>query len=315
MKAKMTFLSVLVVSLFFGGVAQAKHPGGKNQHHNRHHNGHGHEALMVNLGASTTYGYTFDSSLLGLPFGYLLADNHHIPALAEYLKSYFGVHEVVDYNLSYPGKTSAEVLDEQLPEALGLVPHCPQRDIVFTVEGGGNDLRHFQVANWAACTSADPMDQYTCIVNLTLTLDAIEDNLVAIVTSLQEAAPEAIVILQTQYNSLYGTLPNGAACADAGMLMLADMAFEGNPAYGHPVKGLNVRIRELAADLGVNVGDIAGYLYTAPGDLYMNPAFFGGDCTHLSGTRDGIEAIGMPADTLGLGYQTLLATFIYALPL
>ena len=304
MKAKITFLSVFVVSLFFGGFAHAKKPGKV----------HGHDALMVSLGASTTYGYTFDSSLLGLPFGYLLADNHHIPALAEYLKTYFGVRDVIDYNLSYPGKTSAEVLDEQVPEALALIPHRRLHHVVFTVEGGGNDLRHFQVANWAACTSAAPMDQYTCIVNLNATLDAIEDNLVAVVSSLQEAAPDAIVILQTQYNSLYGTLPNGAACADAGMRMLADLAFEGNPALGHPVKGLNVRIRELAAELGASVGDLAGYLYTAPGDLYLNPAFFGGDCTHLSGARDGIDAIGMPADTLGLGYQALLGAFIHALP-
>ena len=301
---KKAFLfAALLVSFFSASVGWAHKPGKV----------HGHDALMVNLGASTTYGYTFDSSLLGLPFGYYLTKNHHIPLFAQFLKFYFGVKDVIVHNFAIPGKTSAEVLSEQVPQALAVLLPNRLHKVVFTVEGGGNDLRHFQVANMAYCTSADPMDQYMCLVNLNAALDEIEDNLWAIVSTLQEAAPDAVIILQTQYNSLYDVLPNGQPCADAGMLMLADLAFEGNPAYGHPVKGMNVRIREIAAELGVKVGDIAGFLYTAPGELYKNPDFFGGDCTHLAGRWDGIPAIGLPGDGIGLGYSALLASFIYAM--
>lgn len=300
---KVFFSVVLLVSFFSASIGWAHKPGKV----------HGHDALMVNLGASTTYGYTFDSSLLGMPFGYYLAENHHIPLFAQFLKFYFGVRDVIVHNLAIPGKTSAEVLSEQVPQALDILPPSRLHKVVFTVEGGGNDLRHFQVANWGYCTSPEPMDQYMCLVNLNAALDEIEDNIWAIVSTLQEAAPEAIIIIQTQYNSLYDVLPNGQPCADAGMLMLADLAFEGNPAYGHPVKGMNVRIREIAAELGVKVADIAGFLYTAPGELYKNPDFFGGDCTHLAGRWDGIPAIGMPGDDIGLGYSALLGSFIYAL--
>jgi len=286
--------------------------------HNGHQYGHdknkvhGHDALMVSMGASTSEGYTFDSSLLGLPFGHFYAENHHIPLLAEYLKTFFGVHDVILHNYAVAGKTSDEVLAEQLPQALAVIPN-QNRDMVFTVEGGGNDLRHFLSSFMAECSSSDPMDQYVCLINLNATLDSIEGNLYEIVSQILAAAPEAEVIMQTQYNSFYGTLPNGQACADASTLMLADMALEGNPEYGHPLKGLNVRIREIAAELGVKVGDIAGYLYTSPGELYKNPAFFGGDCTHLSGVWDGIPAAGIPANELGLGYQAILGSFIYAL--
>ncbi|MBN2725121.1 MAG: SGNH/GDSL hydrolase family protein [Deltaproteobacteria bacterium] len=285
-------------------------------HHNRHAHKkmHGHDALMINLGASTTYGYTFDSSLLGLPFEYFLASNHHIPAFGEYLKGYFGVQDVVSYNFAVPGKTSEEVLNEQLPQAMDVLPPRHIHNAVFTVEGGGNDLRHFQVEYMDQCTSSDPYDQYVCIVNLNVALDQIEDNLYQIVSEIKAAVPEAVVIMQTQYNSLYDRLPNGMACANDTMIGIADLAFEGNPEAGHPIKGLNVRIREIAAELGVQVGDIAGYLYTAPGDLYMNPDFFGGDCTHLSGTWDGIPAAGIPGDEVGLGYQAILGSFVYALP-
>ena len=309
MKAKLTIISMFIAVLGFSGAVQAGH-----KHGHKANKVHGHDALMVSIGASTSFGYTFDSSLLGLPFGYYLAENHHLPLFAEYLKSYFGVQDVINYNFSYPGKTSDEVLAEQVPQLLEVIPRNTLHKVVFTVEGGGNDLRHFQVANADICSSADPMDQYMCVVNLNETLDQVEDNLWHIITTLQDAVPEAIIIVQTQYNSLYDILPNGADCVDETMLGVADLALEGNPAYGHPVAGLNTRIRELAADLGVAVGDISGYLYTAPGNLYQNPDFFGGDCTHLSGVWDGLTQYGIPGDDTGLGYQAILGSFIAALP-
>lgn len=309
MKVKLIIISLFVAVLGLGGVAQAE--GGYGYDKNKVH---GHDALLVSIGASTTVGYTFDSSLLDLSLGSFLAENHHIPLFAQYLISYFGVHDVIEYNFAVPGKTSEEVLNEQVPQVLKILPENRLHKVVFTIEGGGNDLRHFQVDYIEECTSSEPADQNTCLVNLNSVLDEIESNLWEITAQLKDASPDAIIILQTQFNSLYGVLPNGDACADDVLLQVADLAFEGNTDYGHPINGLNVRIREIAADLDVSVGDVAGYLYTAPGNLYQNPAFFGGDCTHLAGTWDGIPTYGIAGDEYGMGYEAILGSFIHALP-
>ncbi|MBW2736232.1 MAG: SGNH/GDSL hydrolase family protein [Deltaproteobacteria bacterium] len=282
------------------------------QNHARKGNVNTREVLLMSLGASTSAGYTFDPTLLGIEAPPVYANNHHIDPLAALVAGETG-SEVDVYNLAVPGSTTTDVLNEQLPSALEEIGRY-RRGAVVTVEGGGNDLRAFQVAYIEYCLNPDPAAQYVCGTQLTATLTQVENNLRTIIAALQDAAPDATIILQTQYNSFYGVLPNGAPCVDPPLLAIADAALEGNPEdNGAPFLGLNPRIRTIAAEYGVKVADISGMLRIMPGEQYKDPSYFSNDCTHLAGTRGSVAYLGMPADEVGAGYKLLLDTFAFAL--
>ncbi|RMH39192.1 MAG: SGNH/GDSL hydrolase family protein, partial [Deltaproteobacteria bacterium] len=268
------------------------------------------ELLLVSLGASISFGYTLDPGLLGLPNEPILADNHHIPRLADLLEDVFGI-EVDEYNLSVPGATSGEIAADQLPDALEEIARY-EHGAVITVEAGGNDLRAFQAQYLPYCTSTDPADLGVCFYQLNVTLTGVEDNLRTILGSLREVAPDAPILVQTQYNPLYGQLPDGTPCAPASLAAFADAVLEGDPATnGAPVLGMNPRIRQIAAEYGAEVADVAGLLYTT--GQYDNPIYYSSDCTHPAGTRDAVAYLGLPEDEVGAGFEAHFGAFAFAL--
>ncbi len=314
------FLAVVLVSVLgctgdIGGVSQpteTEEPslychGGWHGHHHHHYNFH--DVLVVNLGASISSGYTLDPTLLGVDADPIIAGNDHIPRF-EALVGQALATTTASYNLSIPGATSTEIAAEELPDALSEMRRYVKGSVI-TIESGGNDLRAFQQDYLAQCMSPEPADQYACVVALTTTLDTMDANLRTMLGELREAAPDAPIIVQTQYNPLYGELPGGVPCADDATRAFADAVFEGDPATnGAPVLGMNPRIRAIAAEYGAAVADIAGYLYQS--GEFTNPMYYGADCTHPAGTRDAVEYLGLPADTVGAGFEAHYDAFAYA---
>lgn len=271
---------------------------------------------LVALGASTTAGYTFDPSLLGLPGDPVYAENPPIP-FVELVLELFRRTEVDTVNLAVPGSTSSQILADQLPSAVAAL--SSGGPAVITVEAGGNDLRAFQVEYGPYCTSSSPdYDLNRCGYGLATTLTTIANNLSTILGTLRAVAPDATIIVSTQYNSLAGNTAYGTPCADPETLQLANLALEGDgSAASMGITGLNPIIRAIAANPAIDatVADIAGA--TASGD----PRYFSGDCTHLTGRRDAIDieagaySVHLDPDYWGLGYTTLGATYFGVLVL
>lgn|GEM_PF-3465841 len=269
------------------------------------------ELTLVSLGASTSFGVTFDPGLLGAPDDAVIADNAHIPRLVRVAARAYDVdrEDVVALNLSVPGATSGQVRRDQLPAALEAIRNAEGR-VVVTIEGGGNDLRQFQVESIDLCLDPSPASQQQCVQKLGATLFQINSNLAVIADEILRVAPRARLIFQTQYNSTYDVLPNGAPCASPELQQIADFAFEANQANGDPIQGLNTLIRQLAQSRGAGVADIAGYLYSS--GHVTNPDFYGGDCTHLQGERPALPAFGLAADRSGIGYEALFRSYAAA---
>ncbi len=313
-------LMVVVATAMFGCVADDSTDG---QYNVKGPQLNENEMLVVNLGASITNGYTFDPTLLGIPLDPVWADNAWAPRFTATIGQAMGT-EVDSYDLSVPGATSTEILNQQLPDALEEIPRYA-RGAVITIEAGGNDLRAF-VADDAVMEACMLGNYPVCFGTLEATLTTIDANLRSMLAQLREVAPYAPIIVMTQYDPMWGTAPTGQNCAVAKvgeaaapqLLQLAEAAFEGIPGpngNGSPVLGMNWRIRAAAADYGAAVADISGYLHGADGTSteFMNPIYYSADCTHPSGTRAALPYVGLPADTIGAGEEALYNVFAYAL--
>lgn len=100
-------------------------------------------------------------------------------------------------NLAVAGKTTREVIDEQLPQAAGSVR---DRAVgLITISAGGNDLAAL-IPN-ASCVE-DPLPQ-SC--PLEATLGEVATRLDAILSSLRSAYPDAAIVLLAYPNFFSGT--------------------------------------------------------------------------------------------------------------
>ncbi len=271
------------------------------------------KVVGVAIGASTTAGYTWIVGALNVPGQPFFAQNAHIAALEAAAESAIGCDLAVT-NLAVGGKRSDEILDEQLPTALSLIKGNG-KNALLSIEAGGNDLLQFLYGADAQdlCLSSEPADQAECATRVEATLDAVEANVRVMLEQTRAAKPKTNIIIQTQFNSLYGTRFDGQPCADAATRALGDAALEGNPSSppGYPLnEGLNDRLRRLAAEFGADVNDIAGYLYSSGN--FSDSSYFSSDCTHLSGVWEGIPGL-TPGDSVGKGYETIFDTFVYGL--
>lgn len=273
-----------------------------------------HDILIVTLGASISAGYTFDASLVGVEgVEPVYSQNHHIPRLEGLLEDVTGLRAKLK-SYAVPGATSGEILADQVPRAIEVISAYLASDnppqVIITVEAGGNDLRDFQAEYvfTGICSQPDPTP---CLQGLGATLQEMGNNVGTILGTLRGYFPDAKIVIQTQYNPLYGNNPLGEPCAPPEIIQLADVAFENNPALeGHLpyFPGMNPIIRDLAATFGADVADVGGYLY-----MQGNPAAaFGADCTHPAGVQDGIPGLLAP-DAVGLGAEVHFAVFANAL--
>ena len=166
-------------------------------------------------------------------------------------------------NLAVPGAETKDVDQDQLAAAVAAASaHSP---VVVSLGGGGNDLRHFIVSPAAhACLKVQ-----SCLARLNALLNEAEQRVDLALKKLREAAPNATILVRTQYNPLRGT-----GCAAPDLVALGDASLEAPPSSAIKGGGLNWRLRAAAARQGAKVIE-----------LFLPFAFFRdlalvGDCIH-----------------------------------
>ncbi|MGH8646374.1 MAG: SGNH/GDSL hydrolase family protein [Gammaproteobacteria bacterium] len=178
-----------------------------------------------------------------------------------YLEAVFG--SAVDFhNLSEPGAETKDIQIEQLHEALVEVQNHRPHGVVITWGGGGDDLLHF-IQSPAAVTC---LHVQSCLARINALLNEAEQHVDVTLKRLRALAPDGTILVRTQYNPLlkFGCDPNNQA-------LLATAALEGT---APPLRGLNPRLRDLAAKYDANVVDIFGPFFVLP-DLLIDA-----DCIH-----------------------------------
>jgi lysophospholipase L1-like esterase len=181
-----------------------------------------------------------------------------------YLESVFSTTIDLD-NLAVPGAETKDIDQDQLAAAVSDARAHAADGVVVTIGGGGNDLRHFIVSPSAhACLQVQ-----SCLDRINALLDEVEQRMDLALKELRRAAPQATILVRTQYNALRGT-----GCAPPDLVALADAALEAPPGSVIRDGGLNWRLRAVAAKNGAKVIEI-----------FLPFAFFGdavlaGDCIH-----------------------------------
>jgi len=170
---------------------------------------------------------------------------------------------VVLVNLAVPGAETKDINQDQLAVAVAqAAAHAP---VVVTLGGGGNDLRDFIVSPAAhACLHVK-----SCLARINALLNEVEQRIDLALKQLRVAAPQATILVRTQYNALRGT-----GCAPPDLVALGDAALEAPPGSVIAGGGLNWRLRAAAARQGAKLIEI-----------FFPFAFFGdavlvGDCIH-----------------------------------
>lgn len=166
-------------------------------------------------------------------------------------------------NLAVPGAETKDVDQDQLAAAVAAASaHSP---VVVSLGGGGNDLRHFIVSPAAhACLQVQ-----SCLARINALLNEAEQRVDLALKKLREAAPNATILVRTQYNPLRGT-----GCAAPDLVALGDASLEALPGSVIMGGGLNWRLRAAAARQGAKVIELF-FLFASFGDSALV-----GDCIH-----------------------------------
>lgn len=204
------------------------------------------------LGASYAFGFGASDP----------ATKGYVPLFRDFLESKDGLNkkgtDLLLNNLSFPGRTSSQINDEQLPVALlelqdRNTDKNKKNDVVVVTAssgGGGNDLLQFFFASpeGEPCRLGDLIPCFEAVADV---LDTFEDNFEVTLESLREAAgPDTTIITQTFPNSFRRT-----GCAPPELVALFDGVLEGIP--GTPIEdGLNDITRSVAAAHDVKVAEI-----------------------------------------------------------
>jgi lysophospholipase L1-like esterase len=188
----------------------------------------------------------------------------YVVPFQSFLEAVFGTTVELN-NLSEPGAETKDIMLEQLPEALLEARSHRPYGVVVSLGGGGNDLRHFIVSPEAATCRRI----LSCLARLNALLNEAEQRLDLTLKALRaEAGPSVTILVRTQYNALKRT-----GCAPEDQVNLANAALEGAPGT-LLARGLNPRLRDLAAKYGARVVDTFGPFFVLPDTLISE------DCIH-----------------------------------
>lgn len=243
--ARIAMVSVLLFALAGPAVAQAPTP------------------VYAAVGDSIEFG--LGDEVPGDGFGY-------VPLVQAFLSSFFG-QAVATQNFGTPFATSRDVLLAQVPGALAAASgHAP---VIVSWGAGGNDLGLVATGpQAAACRQSQ-----SCLGRFAGLLNQVEATMARTLAVLRGTlGPEAVILMRTQYNSL---LRSG--CAAPEVAALGNATLEGVPGTVL-ARGLNDRIRDVAAAYGAQVVDIFLTFAAVPDVLVAS------DCIHPS--EAGYQAIG-----------------------
>lgn len=237
-------------------------------------------------GVWPVFGHEFDAGHVVLGdsieagFGASSEDHEYVNLFHDDVEAFFGAPADL-HNLAEPGATLRDIRHDQLASAVAEIEdHGP---VVVSLGGGGNDLRTF-IASPEAVTCT--VGQITCLNRLDALLNELEAALDVLLKKVRSAlGPEGTIIVRTQYNPL-----RRAGCdPDGSLALLADIVLEGQvPPF--LIRGLNDRIRALAAKYRARVADIyVPFLWEAD-------ALIDADCIHP--TDDGHAVIRTAFETV-----------------
>lgn len=209
----------------------------------------------VAIGASYEFGNGDDISEDG--FGY-------VPIVSNFLITFYG-QPVETSNFGVPGATSREILmqvSDAIAAAQGAAP------VVVSWAGGANDLS--DVASTAQMATCGQMQ--SCLGRVAAALNLVEVWITDTIAQLRlSLGPDAIILMMTHPNT---GLRTGCATVEEAAIFTA--ALEGVPGTVLS-RGLNNRIRDIAATYGAEVVDIF-----LPFALYPD-TYVAADCAHPNG--------------------------------
>lgn len=234
---------------------------------------HGASGTAVAHETGQAYVVLGDSIEFGIGAG--SPENAWVPGFHDYLEStFFGTPEApvqADlHNHSVPGATVGEIMRDQLAAAIADIrSHDP---VVVSWGGGGNDLLNF-IGSPQAVTCL--MGNAGCLTRLNALLNEIERVLDVTVRGLRAVGPNYTVLLRTQYNPLLRTSCGGPTDSQA---QLASLVLEGGAPF--LVRGLNDRIRDVAARYGAKVIEIYMPFALNADDLVADDCIHPNDAGH-----------------------------------
>ncbi len=213
-------------------------------------------------------GYIVLGDSIEVGVGASLPGNAYVEQFSQFLKTDL-------HNLAASAATARDITQTQLaPAKAELVSHTPR---VASWGGGGNDLLNFILSPQSrTCSKGNP----SCLARVNALLNEIEQTVDRTLREVRQAAgPSAPIYVRTQYNPLQSSCasaPPFLAGPNSPLAALADIALEATPAHGLTLlqRGLNTRLRELAAKYGARVIDTYLPFRLAP------DALIGDDCVH-----------------------------------
>jgi hypothetical protein len=170
-------------------------------------------------------------------------------------------------NYSVFGATMGEIRRDQLAPALSDI--ASYDFIVLSLGGGGNDLLNF-IRSPGAVTCG--MANIQCLARLNALLNNVEVLLDQMVRRLRAAGPNDVILLRTEFNPL---LKEGCE-RRPGLPQLANLALEGSDNVPFLTRGLNNRIRDVAARYDAKVIEIFILFAANPNGLVAD------DCIHAT---------------------------------
>ncbi len=174
------------------------------------------------------------------------------------------------HNLSESGATTKEIAIEQLAPAVAAIEHHQPYGVVVSWGGGGDDLLQFITSPQAATCRQQP----SCLGRLNGLLNNIEQRVDRTIRKLRDAAgPESLILMRTQYNPL---LRSGCPVTPE-QVALATGALEGFPGTILEERGLNDRLREIAAKHDAQVVELFVPFFPPLGDP---DELISEDCAH-----------------------------------
>lgn len=220
------------------------------------------------FGHETGRGYVVLGDSIDYGIGASVPQKAWVALFHDYLEAAFFGADADLHNLAVPGATVRDIRHDQLvPAITEIQSHSPRAG---SLGGGGNDLLNF-IASPEAATCL--RGNISCLRRLNALLNEIEETVDLTLSMLRDAAgPDTTILVRTQYNPLLKSACGGPTHPQA---QLANVVLEG----GVPpllVRGLNDRLRDLAAKHGAKVVEIFLAFALNADALIVGPP----DCVH-----------------------------------
>jgi lysophospholipase L1-like esterase len=221
-------------------------------------------AAYIVLGESTDAG--FGASASERAWASML---HHFLESPSFLDAPVEFHNYAAF-----GATTGDILRDQL--AAGLSDIANFTPVVLSLGAGGNDLLNFITsAEAVTCTSLT----IQCVARFNALLDNVEALLDQMVRRLRAAAgPSTPILLRTEHNPF---LRDSCGGPTSGLAQLANLAIEGSDEVPLLTRGLNDRIRDVAAKYDAKVIEVFSIFAANANNLIADDCIHPNDAGHV----------------------------------